>query len=254
MNTLTLISDWGYKDPYLALLKRDIYQKIDQPTLFDITHDIEILNINKAAFILGNIFHTFPAGTVHLVMVGVSYAMIEQPIVAKFRDHYFIGLDSGLFPIMFHESISEVEWRVYNGESKDLVSKMLDMAQLCLSGNWGACTAPYLSPKMLLPFKAQYIPFTKKILGLTMFIDAHHNIITNIPLEMFHSARTNSTSFRSQITSNLIITKYYDYYVDDVEPYFVANPLGVLEVAIFRARVDMLPSWQQDISIDIKFD
>ena len=72
MPIITLTTDLGIKDFYLAAVKGFILSNLPETKIVDITHQIPSFHITQAAFILGNAYHYFPEGTVHLVSVEIS--------------------------------------------------------------------------------------------------------------------------------------------------------------------------------------
>ena len=60
MAVITIISDYGWKDPYTAALKGHLLSEIADCTLVDITHSIPIFNLREAAHVLDNSYHPFP--------------------------------------------------------------------------------------------------------------------------------------------------------------------------------------------------
>lgn len=250
MNYITLISDWEQQDPYLAMFKGQIYKMIPDPVIFDITHSVEVLNLNKTAFILKNAFNAFPEKSVHLILTGISYSLRENPVVAQYQNHFFIGNDSGIFSLLFFGSEEAPELLQYSGEETDFLTKMLILAKGCFQNTLGECTVPFVSSKIKLPFEPCLIR-ENHISGQIVFVDSHHNIITNIPVEMFLKANKTG-KFYAELAS-YHITRYHENYVSDTEPYFLPNSFGVLEIATYKGRLSIISNWQQDLSIDIDF-
>ncbi|HXU28471.1 MAG TPA: SAM-dependent chlorinase/fluorinase, partial [Bacteroidia bacterium] len=67
MPLITLTSDLGIKDNYVALVKASILSSYEGVNIIDISHDIEKFNLTNAAYIFGNAYKFFPAGTIHMV-------------------------------------------------------------------------------------------------------------------------------------------------------------------------------------------
>ena len=66
---ITLTSDFGLKDPYVAEMKGVILSINPKTTIVDITHGIEKFDIRTGAFILASVVPYFPKGTVHIAVV-----------------------------------------------------------------------------------------------------------------------------------------------------------------------------------------
>ena len=62
MAIITLTTDLGTKDSYLASVKGSIYSQLDDAKIIDITNDITAFNIPQAAFVLRNCYKDFPEG------------------------------------------------------------------------------------------------------------------------------------------------------------------------------------------------
>jgi S-adenosylmethionine hydrolase len=93
---ITLTSDFGLKDPYVAEMKGVILTIIPNATLVDITHDIEKFNIRMAAFTLASAVPYFPKGTVHLAVVDPGVGTQRRAILVQTKQSFFVGPDNGI--------------------------------------------------------------------------------------------------------------------------------------------------------------
>lgn len=66
---VTLTTDFGLRDPYVAEVKAVIARISPRTRVIDITHEVEKFNIRMGAFILAEAAPFFPRGTVHLAVV-----------------------------------------------------------------------------------------------------------------------------------------------------------------------------------------
>src|SRR5690349_13728425 len=120
MSIITLTTDLGIKDFYLAAIKGSILGSLPDAQIVDITHQIPSYNIAQAAFIVKNSYHYFPEGTVHLVMVDNCYQS-DAKLLAVYADgHYFIGPDNGLFSLALNkepDSVVKINLRLQNDQT-----------------------------------------------------------------------------------------------------------------------------------------
>ena len=86
---ITLTSDFGLKDPYVAEMKGVILTINPKATIIDITHDIEKFNIGMAAFMLASAAPYFPKGTVHLAVVDPGVGTERRAIVIQTKHGFF---------------------------------------------------------------------------------------------------------------------------------------------------------------------
>jgi len=97
MHLVSLLTDFGLKDPYVAEMKLVLIKKCPKATLVDITHQVEKHNIVEGAFLLEMAVPFFPDGTVHLAVVDPGVGSARAPVVVECRGrHVLVGPDNGL--------------------------------------------------------------------------------------------------------------------------------------------------------------
>ena len=106
MGVLTLLTDFGYRDHYVAALKARLLHLAPSLPVLDITHGVEPYNIAHAVHVLRAVFRDFPLGTTHLITVsdyGASPAgAVATPAwhAAQHEGHYFVAADNGLLALL----------------------------------------------------------------------------------------------------------------------------------------------------------
>jgi S-adenosylmethionine hydrolase len=96
VSIITLLSDFGLKDPYVAEMKAVILSIHPQTRIVDITHEIEKFNIRMGAFVLASATPYFPAGTIHVAVVDPGVGTKRRPIIVETKHSYYVGPDNGL--------------------------------------------------------------------------------------------------------------------------------------------------------------
>jgi len=96
---ITLLTDFGTQDHYVATMKGVILGINPQCTLIDITHEVTPHKIEEGAFVLANAYSYFPKGTIHLAVVDPGVGSGRKPILLVTRDHFFVGPDNGLLTL-----------------------------------------------------------------------------------------------------------------------------------------------------------
>jgi hypothetical protein len=94
---ITLTTDFGLSDPYVAMMKGVILSINSSATLVDVTHQIGTGAISQAALLIRETFSYFPGGTVHLAVVDPGVGSNRRLIALEAADHFFVGPDNGLF-------------------------------------------------------------------------------------------------------------------------------------------------------------
>ncbi len=106
MRIITLTTDFGLKDPYVAQMKAVILRICPEAKIVDITHEVEPQNIMQAAFLLKVTYHWFPENSIHVVVVDPGVGTARRPIVIRTRRYWFVGPDNGvLYPAAASDGI-----------------------------------------------------------------------------------------------------------------------------------------------------
>ncbi len=108
MAIITLTTDLGDKDIYQAALKGSILKSLPLVNIVDITHSVAAFNVQQAAFILKNSFYYFPDATVHLIGIDTVYNNDTKYLAVRYKEHYFVGADNGIFSLMFDSEPDEI--------------------------------------------------------------------------------------------------------------------------------------------------
>jgi len=112
MGLITLLTDFGYRDSYVGILKGVIWGLAPGVQIADLTHEIEPQNIFQAALVLGESWPYFPAGTVHLAIVDPGVGTTRRPLAVRFGAQYFVGPDNGLAGLLIEASGQD--WQAVN--------------------------------------------------------------------------------------------------------------------------------------------
>ncbi|MCX7982530.1 MAG: SAM-dependent chlorinase/fluorinase [Syntrophales bacterium] len=110
---ITLTTDFGLIDPYVAQMKGVILSINPQVTLVDITHEIPPQQVKVASFVLGISFPYFPAGTIHVVVVDPGVGSERRGIIVCAGQHTFVGPDNGIFSSVL-EKVKKTGYRIYH--------------------------------------------------------------------------------------------------------------------------------------------
>lgn len=97
---VTLMTDFGTVDGYVAAMKGALLTVNPRTTLVDVTHHISTQDVTEAAFQLATVWSTFPAGTIHMIVVDPGVGSERRAIVVEAGGHYFITPDNGLLTLL----------------------------------------------------------------------------------------------------------------------------------------------------------
>ena len=192
MAIITLTTDLGDKDIYQAVLKGSILKLIPDAKIVDITHSVAVFNVQQAAFVLKNSFHYFPDGTVHLIGIDTVYNNENRYLAVKYRKHFFVGADNGIFSLIFEGDADEIVEIDLMQDLKFLHFPLADIfvKAACRLAQGEALkkigiTVASVEKKMNL----QPVFEKNKIRGSVIYIDAFQNVITNITKDFFNEVQ-----------------------------------------------------------------
>jgi S-adenosylmethionine hydrolase len=98
---ITLLSDFGTRDAYVASMKGVMLSLNPSAKLVDLTHEVPPQDIRAGAFILAEAAAWFPPGTIHLAVVDPGVGSARRALAAACRGHFWVGPDNGLFHFAF---------------------------------------------------------------------------------------------------------------------------------------------------------
>ncbi len=93
---ITITTDFGESDAYVASLKGAILSVNPSVTIVDITHSVGPQRIEQGAFLLGLAWPHFPANTIHLVVVDPSVGTERPAVAIATPTGTFVGPDNGV--------------------------------------------------------------------------------------------------------------------------------------------------------------
>jgi S-adenosylmethionine hydrolase len=93
---ITLTTDFGLNDPYVAEMKAVILGICPNTVIVDITHEVEKFNIRMGAYVLTSAVPFFPEDSIHVAVVDPGVGTRRRPILIQTRQSFFVGPDNGL--------------------------------------------------------------------------------------------------------------------------------------------------------------
>jgi len=120
MGLITLLTDFGTQDGFVAQMKGVILCRHPGCTIIDVSHDIPPFSVRHAALVLKGLYGYFPPQTVHLAVVDPGVGGARRPLALRSFNSYFVGPDNGIFSWII-ASASDWEARVIS--NKDLCMK-----------------------------------------------------------------------------------------------------------------------------------
>lgn len=193
---ITLTTDFGTRDPYVAAMKGVISTICPEAALFDLSHDIAPQAIAEGALFVAGAAPWFPAGTVHVVVVDPGVGSDRRAVAVRAGGQVFICPDNGLLTLFLRQHPVEearfIEERRYMHTSisptfhgRDVfapvgahVARGVPLAEL----------GPAAERLVALDWPEPERLDDGRIRGVVVHVDRFGNLITNIPESMVRAA------------------------------------------------------------------
>lgn len=104
---ITLTTDFGTEDAYVAVMKGVIMSINPRATVIDISHHIEPQNIAQGAFVLMTAYPYFPDGTIHVAVIDPGVGGARRGIVLRAQSTVFVAPDNGLLSYSAYRATAE---------------------------------------------------------------------------------------------------------------------------------------------------
>ncbi|MGI6374450.1 MAG: SAM hydrolase/SAM-dependent halogenase family protein [Anaerolineae bacterium] len=102
MPIITLLTDFGLRDSYVAEMKGAILGICPEATLIDISHEVAPQQVAEAAFLLAQTVSAFPLGTVHLAVVDPGVGGARRTVAVATQRALLVAPDNGLLRPALH--------------------------------------------------------------------------------------------------------------------------------------------------------
>jgi S-adenosylmethionine hydrolase len=94
---ITLTTDFGTRDTYVAEMKGVILSIARDVQVVDVTHEVAPHDVLEGALALEAAAPRFPAATIHVAVVDPGVGTARRGLAVAARDQMFVGPDNGLF-------------------------------------------------------------------------------------------------------------------------------------------------------------
>ena len=186
---ITLTTDFGLRDSYVAQMKAVILGIIDDVHIVDISHEVEPHDITAGALTLEEAVGAFPPGTVHVAVVDPGVGTRRRGLAVAVPGFLLVGPDNGLFtPFLGGDrweafEISAAEFR------RPVVSRTFHGRDIFAPA--AAHLATGLPPHRLGPAVHDPVRLSwpavhavgGDVAGVVIHVDRFGNLVTSIPAE-----------------------------------------------------------------------
>ena len=239
MKTITLLTDFGLKDPYIGIMKGVILSIFPEVRIIDISHEVDPQDVREGAFIIEEYYRYFEKGTIHAAVVDPTVGSDRRPIIFGKGGYFFIGPDNGLFTLTYDDTalVYTIENSRYMGKKISPTFHGRDIfapaAAYLASGVQVSSFGSLVQDPVCLP--GIYPVIEENILkGEIVRFDRFGNGITNIAqiaIDDFTQQKACTVEFHGMLFRKI----QKSYYEGDVAPLIGSS--GYLEFGYFKGNL-----------------
>jgi len=239
---ITLLSDFGARDPYVAEMKAVILSICPQARLVDISHEIEKFNTGMGAFVLASAASYFPKDTIHVTAVDPGVGTKRRAILVETKDTFYVGPDNGLLMLAAEKQGIR---HVYNITNKRYMLQRVSrtfhgrdifapaaahLASRATPSDFGSEIHDYMIPEFAKPHLKK-----GELCGEVLHIDDFGNIVTNVSKgDLEKTEITKGSRLRIKLGGKIIKMKFCSTYgeASTKTPLALIGSHDFLEIAI----------------------
>lgn len=240
---VTLLTDFGTADPYVAAMKGVILRACPSAKIVDISHDVPPQDVTAAALVLAQAAPYFPSDTLHVVVVDPTVGTDRRILVGRFAEQLFLFPDNGVITFvaqtMAMQTLAVVRAAEYAADTsasmtfhgRDLFAPL---AGQILNGLEIARLGPQPSTYKTLELPRP-VDQGNCLVGQVIYADRFGNLISNIPAEAIRR-RWPDTGRLIVRCAGQDVGQLHGTYAQAPEGSALAlfNSMGLLEVAVNR--------------------
>lgn len=226
---ITLMSDFGLSDIYVAAMKAVLLRYCRDATLIDVTHNVPRQDILCGSITLERAVDGFPPGTVHLAVVDPGVGTDRRLMIAELNGSTIICPDNGLITwasrMHGRGKMRELTWRpakfsnTFHG--RDIMAPAAGMIAAGIA-------VGKLGKRMDDPVLLDVAPAEAPGDGQIIHIDHFGNATTNIGLDLLETRRASVRVKRRRIGK--VKRTYWDVAPGDAVALIGSS--GLLEIAV----------------------
>jgi S-adenosylmethionine hydrolase len=201
---ITLTTDFGTRDPYVAQLKAVLYaQGPSELEVVDLTHEIGPQNVREAALFIEAAWPRFPPGTIHIAVIDPGVGTARRALAVQRGTQYWLAPDNGVLSLVLDGSERAVAiepQRLSGGSSISATFHGRDeFAPAAARLAHGLALAELGAPARDLIHCALPVPRASAggIAGEVIHVDHFGNLVTNLNAQ--HLAAISSSRARARL-------------------------------------------------------
>ncbi len=187
MAIITLTTDYGLRDYYVAAAKGVLNSRFQSVNIVDVSHQIDMYDIGMGSYVLKNASTYFPDGTIHIFAVDASITTRQNYLVMRYNQQFFIAPDNGALSLILANDKPGQLLSVEPDASQELFAFLADVIAAIFNGDLGKMGQEIDRSQMVQTTElTPHITAEGNVIkGHIVYEDHYGNAITNVSKKMF---------------------------------------------------------------------
>jgi len=240
ISLITLLTDFGEQDYFVASMKGVMLNINPQVRIVDLSHRVAPYHIEDAGYLLKSSCHYFPVGTIHVAVVDPGVGSARRPLLVSTSRYFFLAPDNGLLSAVLKDErsteIRQIENKQYRLDSEGATFDGRDIfapaAAWLTRGQAPGSFGRLIHDPVTLP-EQEPAWEGPALVGRIVYVDHFGNAISNITSPHLsevrkYTKRTSVTIHIAGATIDDLVACYADGKID--APRAVVNSNGHVEI------------------------
>lgn len=248
MSIITLTTDFGIKDHFVAVTKGKILSQIPNSQIIDVSHSIDFYNVTNASYVINGICDVFPKNTLHIVCVDAELYEVESFVLLHWNEQYFMAPNNGILGVLVEQYPADLIVELTVNEtikcSMDLfiqtAAKIVNGVALQELGNVIEDCEKLVDVKPIVSNDKNIIR------GAIVYEDHYGNAVLNVSKQLFNEVGEDR-NFRVSIGSRYKINRINNFYSDFIlesktlkdyegDALLIFNELDFLQLSLYKSN------------------
>ena len=257
---VTLTTDFGHRDPFVAIMKGVMLSIRPELNIIDVTHSITPYDTMQAAHCVSRFRNYFPKGTVHVVVVDPGVGSEREGVIIQTERYFYVGPNNGLFSMLdsYIERAVKIENPKYLNKpvsatfhGRDIFAPVAAHLTRTDIGKFG----PDISKLVRLNIPKPVLE-NDVLSGHVIGFDRFGNALTNITTEMINELKEKKPGGSIEVRiGKHVIKSLTDYYQTGQEDNLgaIINSFDFLELFMRNANAQKRMSIKKGDSVTVRF-
>ncbi len=241
---ITLTSDFGLRDSYVAEMKAVILSINPRARIIDVSHCVEKYNVRMGAYILASASPYFPIDTVHIAVVDPGVGTERRSLLVLTERAHYLGPDNGVLSLASKNDGIKHAYEITNRRLMlTRISNTFHGRDIFASA--AAHLTKGIKPRefgqeiseIMMPSFAKITKRGNSFAGEILYVDSFGNIVTNFTERELASANIKDT-VEVRIEHKKLKLKICRSYgqSESEEPFIIVGSHGFLEISMNKGN------------------